>query len=311
MKAHHFLLVVLANIWLCAGLANAARITLTESEWQILRSCEATIRFDGEIKAGDLDVLKSLVDKTCNKVKKNTEGYIEYKLLLNSDGGDVSAALEIGRFIRNLSLPPTSAHFGVILGRNDRCNSSCVFLIAAGPSRRISGKVGIHRPYLVQINSNLSAADIGRIRSEQIRLIKAYLAEMDVPESLLDAMLSIPPEEMKILSESELKQYRIFHDDANFEEKRTAENAKEWYLTSAEYRKRDAEKNKTCGLPIYVTDHSTYSLCEKLTMLNISEAELKKRESKARSACLHLRSKVNNEVNTDYWMCRNKIRAGK
>ena len=141
----------------------------------------------------------------------------------------------------------------------------------------------------------------------KIRLIKAYLAEMDVPESLLDAMLSIPPEEMKILSESELKQYRIFHDDANFEEKRTAENAKEWYLTSAEYRKRDAEKNKTCGLPIYVTDHSTYSLCEKLTMLNISEAELKKRKSKARSACLNLKSKVN----YDYDRCIDKILAGK
>ena len=308
MKAHHFLLVILANIWLYAGLANAARITLTESEWQNLRSCEATIRFDGEIKAGDLDVLKSLVEKTCNKAKKNTEGYIEYKLLLNSDGGDVSAALEIGRFIRNLSLPPTSAHFRVYLGWNDRCNSSCVFLIAAGQSRGIHGKVGIHRPYLVQINSNLSAADIGRIRSEQIRLIKAYLAEMDVPESLLDAMLSIPPKEMKILSESELKQYRIFHDDANFEEKQTAERAKEWYLTSAEYRKRDSDKNKNCGLfPNDKMEFYAYHVCREMTMLNISEAELKKRKSKARSACLNLKS----EVNYDYHRCIDKILAGK
>lgn len=310
MKAHHFLLVVLANIWLGAGSVNAALITLIsdgESKYRSSMHCSPKIRLDGEIKAGDLDVLKNLVDKTCNKVKKNKDGHINYWFILNSDGGDVSAALEIGRFIRNLTFPIKSTKFNVGVPWRSRCFSSCVFLIAAGQSRYITGTVGIHRPYLVQLNSNFSAADIGRIRSEQIRLIKAYLAEMDVPESLLEAMLSIPPEEIKVLSESELKQYRIFHDDANFEEKETAESAKEWYLTSAEYRKRVAERIKNCGLFSLTTDNGVWSDCEDMTMLNISKTELQKRRSKARSACLNLKSEVNN----DYERCYERIRAGK
>jgi hypothetical protein len=307
MSAHRFLVIVLVNIWFGVGLVNAARITLTstgQDEFFPTKFCEPKIQFDGEIKAGDLEVLKSLVDQTCNKVKNNKYGHIKYELVLNSDGGDVSAALSIGRFIRNLTFPIKTVYFKVSVWARHQCNSSCVFLIAAGQSRHVVGKVGIHRPYLTQINSNLSAADIGRIRTGQIRLMRAYLAEMDVPESLLDAMLSIPPEEMKILSESELKQYRIYHDDANFEEKKTAEGAKEWYLTSAEYRKRDAERIKNCGYYWRAKDDEQYSVCEITTMLNISKSEAQKRLAKIPSICGDLE-------NEDARRCVYKIRAGK
>ena len=284
MKAHYFLLVVLANIWLGAGLVNAASITLTsngEDKSYPSLICNPKIQFDGQIKEGDLDVLKSLVDKTCNKVKKNKNGYIKYLLSLNSDGGDVTTALSIGRFIRNLSFPVKSAHFEVWVFGRYKCNSSCVFLIAAGQSRKVYGKVGIHRPYFVELSPNLSTADIGRIRSEQTRLMKSYFAEMDVPESLLDAMLSIPPENIKILSESELKQYRIYYDDANFEEKETAELAKQWYLTSAEYRKRVAERSKKCSSAMSREDWGQYRVCEVMTMVNISKSEAQKRIEKS------------------------------
>lgn len=65
-------------------------------------------------------------------------------ITLNSHGGSVDAAIAAGRTIRQMRAwvsVPSKAH----------CLSACVFLLAGGATRLVSGEVGIHRPYTPQI----------------------------------------------------------------------------------------------------------------------------------------------------------------
>ena len=246
----------------------------------------------------------SVVDTTCNEVKTNSNGNIKYILQLDSDGGDVDAALAIGRFIRNIKLPVKNVHFEVMVTGRERCYSSCVFILAAGADRTVWGKVGIHRPYFVQLDSKYSAEEIRRIRLAQNKSIKEYLSEMDVAESLLDAMLAIPAEQLKVLTLNELTQYRLVGPDANYEEKRTSENAREWFLSSAEYRKRNAVVTAECDALGYATEEHTK--CKWKIMLNISDAEYEIRRDKIPAECNS--NKNDREATTD---CVYRIRAGK
>jgi len=266
--------------------------------------CEATIKFVGSIKATDLDVIKRIIDATCNEVKANSNGKIKYTLQLDSDGGDVDAALAIGRFIRNVELPVKNVHFEVMVTGSASCYSSCVFILAAGADRTVWGKVGIHRPYFVQLDSKYSAEEIRRIRLAQNKSIKEYLAEMDVAESLLDAMLAIPAEQIKLLTPNELAQYRLVGPDANYEEKRTSEYARAWFLSSAEYRKRKAIVTAKCDALGYATEK--YTKCEWKIMLNISDAEYEIRRDRIPAECNS--TKNDDAANED---CVYRIRAGK
>ena len=71
-----------------------------------------------------------------------------------------------------------------------------------------------------------------------------YLSEMDVATSLVDEMISIPPESIKILSYDEMVRYRLFGYDANYEEKQTAEAAAVFGISSSEKRRRDLVAKK-------------------------------------------------------------------
>lgn len=60
--------------------------------------------------------------------------------ILGSEGGDLAAALEMGRYLRAMS-------FDAVILPDAVCYSACVFLLAAGIDKKVQGYVGIHRPY--------------------------------------------------------------------------------------------------------------------------------------------------------------------
>ncbi len=63
-------------------------------------------------------------------------------IALDSPGGDIYAAMEIGKTIRE-----TSNH-AVYIRENGVCYSSCVLIFAGGAQRFVyHGSLGIHRPY--------------------------------------------------------------------------------------------------------------------------------------------------------------------
>lgn len=122
----------------------------------------------------------------------------------DSGGGDAHAAMTLGRALR-----AASAH-GYVPPRR-RCYSACVLALAGASTRAVHGRVGIHRPQPVTAPA-LFPAGVPK-REDSAREIRGYLAEMQVSASLYDAMVKVPPKDMRILTRSELQAYGLLRDD--------------------------------------------------------------------------------------------------
>ena len=123
----------------------------------------------------------------------------------DSGGGDAHAAMKIGRALR-----AASAH-GYVPPRG-RCFSACVLALAGASSRAIHGRVGIHRPEPVDAPT-LSGAEALRRTEEGAREIRGYLAEMGIGKRLYDAMIEVPPRDMRILTQAELRAFGLLREE--------------------------------------------------------------------------------------------------
>ena len=222
----------------------------------------------GEIAPGDDERFSKKVEDILTIIRKKSCGESQLKTQLFSEGGNVAAALALGRAIRK-------ADARVIVPGDSNCLSSCVFVLLAGVDRSSYGKVGVHRPYFEHLSDRANAEDVRKARDYFLSGIRAYLTEMDVSPQLLDIMLSVSPENMRILSESELLDLRIIGTDANYEERQVAKKAWFYGLTSADYRKRYAVAGRTCPTPH--EDFDRWHICQIQTMLNISRYEAQRR----------------------------------
>lgn len=70
---------------------------------------------------------------------------------------------------------------------------------------------------------------------------------MNIRENLVDAMIHIPPEQMKVLSFSELSYYGLNRDDPVFEEMKDDVLAKRFGLSKFEYLRRKTLVNQRCA----------------------------------------------------------------
>lgn len=158
---------------------------------------------------------------------------------LNSNGGDVEAAITMGRLLRKIRASALTWSEG-------GCYSSCVFILAGAVNRHGRLGVGIHRPY----SSRTDMRDYRTIQSDQRRLeklAKDYLKEVNVLPSLYDAMMSIPPEKIKMLSESELDSYGLLEIDPVEQEIQDAAWARQYGISKIEYIQRKTQVDITCG----------------------------------------------------------------
>ncbi len=121
----------------------------------------------------------------------------------DSGGGDAHAAMALGRALR------AAAAHGYVPPRR-RCFSACVLALAGATTRAVHGRVGIHRPQPVAAPA-LFPAGVPK-RDDSAREIRGYLAEMQVSAALYDAMVKVPPKDMRILTRSELQDYGLLRD---------------------------------------------------------------------------------------------------
>jgi hypothetical protein len=207
--------------------------------------CIIGVRLKGPIAKNDSSKFSNFIEQLNKSIKVCNfwDGMI-LKVGLDSEGGDVDEAMRIGRLIKNNS-------FGTITGQAYKCLSSCVLILASGVERQsLLGNVGIHRPYFSDLNEKLTIDEIRKIKDKKNKEIKTYLEEMDSNPALLDAMISIEPSNIKMLTEDELKFYRLIGDDANYEEKKIAMLASVYNMTSSEYRRQSDSADKICRKPI-------------------------------------------------------------
>lgn len=187
----------------------------------------------GQITKSDLQELARAVD-----IMSGTKASPTFRL--NSNGGDVEVAIAIGRQLRKFrALALTWDQGG--------CYSSCVFIFA-GAVHRLAGSesIGIHRPY----SNSTELRDYQTIQNDQLRLAKLakdYLEEVNVLPSLYDAMVNIPPEKIKMLSEAELEQYGLLNVDPAEQELSDTADARKHEITKVEFMRRKTQINITCA----------------------------------------------------------------
>lgn len=158
-------------------------------------------------------------------------------MILGSEGGDLQAAMDMGRFARSME-------FTAILVPDAVCYSACVFLLAAGVDKRVQGYVGIHRPYFTASTADSPGDELKAVKADA----EAYLSEMNIPVRLADDMFSIEPVDMRILSEDELRDYRLNSMDYVARETKSLERAEQYGLTREAYEAFTQDLNYRCQI---------------------------------------------------------------
>ncbi len=154
----------------------------------------ARIRLSGDIEQSDAKEFRRFV----GPVRKEFQIVI---LELDSSGGVMLAAMDIGRYVRENSI--------YTLVRDDdgsRCLSACVIILAGGIARFASGAtVGIHRPrfeerYFAGLSESGARAQYRALAGA----VDKYLAEMGMSEDLFEMMMRVPSKEIRMLTFKEL-----------------------------------------------------------------------------------------------------------
>jgi hypothetical protein len=160
-------------------------------------------------------------------------------LLVDSEGGDVEAAMALGRAIR------AAAPVSVIVSQSD-CLSSCVLAIAGATNRQLkAGRVGIHRPYSNGPPAASFLANATRFKELEGR-IRLYLNEMNLPPALLDEMLRYEPQTMHILTQEELSRFRLEGSDYIWQDQIDSRLAQIYGLDKGTYLSRRAKAESSC-----------------------------------------------------------------
>lgn len=149
-----------------------------------------TVTVQGTITAKDVQDLRQILPIARSNARKLFSEYSKafpnglIAIELNSLGGDVFAALNIGTIAREESL-------SAVINENDSCASSCVFILAGAPYRYVSGRVGIHRPFFPNDSATTSATQRNQYKKIELSVVN-YLEVMNIDSDLYKRMIRIP-----------------------------------------------------------------------------------------------------------------------
>jgi len=194
------------------------------------------VSIKGAITGDELETLQ-ILETLQREIDSKRSPYI--LVFVESPGGDWAAALTLGRFLRKIG--------ATVLVTEQGCYSSCVLILAAGLRRQVMGPVGIHRPYSTDLSPQTFSEAQRRYRALEAAT-KAYLSEMNLPESLFDAIVRTPPESIRRLTVLELQRFGLSQDDPVAQEMDDAEEARELGLSKEEYLRRKARRENVCQL---------------------------------------------------------------
>jgi hypothetical protein len=147
-------------------------------------------------------------------------------VVLESDGGSVLGALDLGRAIRRFGFATTVGHvverryatsirYGDIIARAD-CQSMCTFVLLGGMQRYVppDARVLVHQIWLGDrredaVAANYTAEDLVVVQRD-IGAILQYTTEMGGDVELVALSLRVPPwEPMRALSREELRRVKL------------------------------------------------------------------------------------------------------
>lgn len=217
------------------------------------------------IFTGNIDNLTAgNIAKQYEQIKRENKcRYSPITLFLDSNGGDVDAAITAGDFIRNNNIE-------TMIDMKDSCASACVLTFLGGVKRATMGRIGLHRPYSSALSSSEpeSRKSYERINNK----VSQYLGRMNIPVGILNAMNAVPPSEIKwihpeFVNDDDHKQLIELHiigtDPVSDDQKDSAE-AKKIGISKQEYYSRIQRAKTICPDPVYDSNGNLYSSGESL-----------------------------------------------
>jgi hypothetical protein len=222
------------------------------------------ILIQGAISSKDVQDLKQILPIARTNARRVFSDYSKafpngiITIELNSLGGDVFAALNIGTIAREENLR-------AVIKDNDSCASSCVFILAGAPYRYVSGKVGIHRPYFPNDLATTSTSQRSQYKKIEHSVI-SYLEVMNIDSDLYKRMIRIPSEKILWLNDDELNAYGLATDDPYFNEADKTKSASAIGINKIQYLKWLSAIKNICK-----SDSDSECLFEQLSKIKSSK----------------------------------------
>jgi ATP-dependent protease ClpP protease subunit len=153
------------------------------------------LRYRGKIDAG-FTALLARVTEIADRME------IRNRVLdIDSAGGQVEEAIRVGDQI-------AESRWSIWVREGSLCHSACVLVLAAGDTRSIAGKVGIHR--LMRLKSTATTrVELNDELRDITRQLRDYLSRNGVGADLADRMMTIPARNLLLLTSAELRQYGL------------------------------------------------------------------------------------------------------
>lgn len=172
------------------------------------------IRLQGDIVAGDFAVFRSALDAAIQRATFRVNGVPIVTLDLDSPGGDVGTALEIGALVRDRNVVTR-------VMPNDLCASACIFVLQSGVQRVVTNtaKLGLHRPHFEPAAfAALSAAAARKRYNEMLDVVSAYWHDMGGSREAWNIMVATPSDETQWVNATDARALNLSGEDPAWRE---------------------------------------------------------------------------------------------
>jgi hypothetical protein len=173
------------------------------------------VEISGDIQRSAVSSLTVALVKAKRLTKANElSGDPVVLVFLNSRGGEITAAIEMGKLLRANAA-------NVWIDSSAECSSACVLVLAGGVSRSAAGgaKIGLHRPfYRPSEFAALSYSDSQNSYTHLAKTVKTYLSEMGIADGLFDAMMRVPSNHTNFVSLEVAEDWHLLGKDPAYEE---------------------------------------------------------------------------------------------
>ena len=158
--------------------------------------CVLTVRLRGRMERVRLRQVQYALERRDEAVRSRGRD-VALHLDVDSEGGEIFSAMEIGRLLRKASA-------SLSVPRGSRCISACVLVMMGATTRSVGGnaRLGIHRPSLRDVDD---PALVDTMKES----MDFYAGEMTGSHRIVDDMMTIPSESVRYLTPGELAGYGI------------------------------------------------------------------------------------------------------
>ncbi|WP_460763429.1 COG3904 family protein [Lysobacter fragariae] len=153
------------------------------------------VRYQGKIGAG-FTALMERVAAIADRMEIPTR-----ILDIDSSGGHVEEAIRAGDSM-------AESRWAIWVREGSQCHSSCVLILAAGDTRSIVGKVGVHRLFRDQSTATSRAELSAELRDVSTQ-VRDYLARNGADARITDLMMTVANRRLRLLTEDELSEYGL------------------------------------------------------------------------------------------------------